>query len=56
MNAQLPGLTRLQQMQHDDHAQWEIDTKELEANKRDQFPGSPVQGQDSHHADVLQHS
>ena len=56
MNAQLPGLTPLQQMQHDDHVQWEIDTKKLEANKRDQFPGSPVQGQDSHHADVLQHS
>ena len=45
MNAQLPGLTRLQQMQHDDHVQWEIDTKKLEAKKRDQLPGSPVQGQ-----------
>ena len=45
MNSQLPGLTRLQQMQHDDHVQWEIDTKKLEAKKRDQLPGSPVQGQ-----------
>jgi len=38
MNAQLPGLTPLQQMQHDDHVQWEIDTKKLEANKRDPVP------------------
>ena len=38
MKAPLPGLTPLQQMQHDDHVQWEIDTKKLEANKRDPVP------------------
>jgi len=52
-DVQIAGLTSLQQLQHDDHVQWEQDTKKIEAAEvharlGEHFPGTPIQDVDMH--------